>query len=89
VESVKFVAIGLPSCFDFHHFNSYTKEFSISQKVTNFEAIKAELDKCSLLCCRCHREVHGGMHPGYLYLDEDSTGWGEEQIDSNHLMEDL
>lgn len=25
------------------------------------ELLKKEVDKCILLCCRCHREVHAGV----------------------------
>lgn len=58
------------AALDFHHPESFTKEFNISDRMTSFEAIRAELDKTVLLCCRCHREVHDGQHPGYLELDE-------------------
>ena len=44
------------------------KDFTIADlKNSNFERIKPELDKCILLCNRCHAEVHAGMHPT-LYL---------------------
>lgn len=49
------------AAMDFHHLNPEHKDFNISAKITtltNFENIKLELDKCVLLCCRCHREVH-------------------------------
>ncbi len=38
--------------------------------MSSWEMIEKELKKCVLLCCRCHREVHDGLHPGYL---EDET----------------
>ena len=38
--------------------------------MTSWARIVRELDKCVLLCCRCHREVHDGMHPGYLVLED-------------------
>lgn len=69
---------GFPSVFDFHHLDPAQKDYSISQRVVSFAALKEELDKCALLCCRCHREVHEGLHPSYLVLDTDSTGWSEE-----------
>lgn len=73
------------SAFDFHHINPLEKDFTISARMTSWEAIQKELKKCVLLCCRCHREVHDGLHPGYL---EDETtdrggGWDfdERQIE--------
>jgi len=46
---------------DFHHINPLEKDFNISRaKNKKFDSIKNELDKCVLLCNRCHREVEGG-----------------------------
>jgi uncharacterized protein (DUF2237 family) len=55
---------------DFHHTSKWGKDFSISEKMTSWERIKPELDKTVLLCSRCHREVHAGMHPSFLDLDD-------------------
>lgn len=44
--------------FVFHHKNPKEKEFSISGKSWSFDSLKQEVDKCALLCCRCHAEVH-------------------------------
>lgn len=60
-----------PAAMDFHHTDPTTKDFTISQRMTSFAAIKKELDKCVLLCCRCHREVHDGLHPNLLESFED------------------
>jgi hypothetical protein len=47
---------------DFHHLNPKTKEFNFNQlRKAKPEKLQKELDKCVLLCCRCHREVHGGV----------------------------
>ena len=48
---------------EFHHLDPSKKDFSISQvRNTSFnDKIKAELDKCVLLCANCHREVHAGL----------------------------
>lgn len=73
--------VGLPSVYDFHHPVQREKEFTISSKVTTFEAIRRELDKCHLLCARCHREVHEGMHPRFLVrpeLDYGDDSWEPE-----------
>ena len=42
----------------FHHRNPEEKELNISNKVTKWEKLKPELDKCDLLCLNCHGEVH-------------------------------
>lgn len=67
-------ACGYQTCaaaMDFHHTDPTRKDFTISQRMTSFEAIRAELDKCVLLCSRCHREVHDGMHARFLARPDD------------------
>ena len=59
----KCVKCDYSKCFaalDFHHLDPTQKDFSISQnKGTKFtQRIRDELDKCILVCCRCHREIH-------------------------------
>ena len=46
----------------FHHLNPNEKDFSISGKSLAWERIKAELDKCVLLCANCHAETHEAEH---------------------------
>ena len=64
---------GCPDVFEFHHLNPKEKEFSISKDgyCRSFDSIKNEIDKCVLLCCRCHREVH------YLLRKDDSLTYKE------------
>lgn len=47
---------------DLHHVNG-VKKFTFGDHAYrhNFEEIKAELDRCVLICSNCHREVHGGL----------------------------
>ena len=46
----------------FHHLNPSEKDFTIAyMKSWGFDRIKSELDKCILLCTRCHTEVHQGV----------------------------
>jgi len=53
---------------DFHHVNPKNKLFALSSGGLRkpWIVVKAELDKCALLCSNCHRETHGGYHPSYL-----------------------
>jgi len=46
--------------FDFHHRDPEAKEFGISSMghCRSWDKMKAELDKCDLLCSNCHRERH-------------------------------
>ena len=49
------------SCLDFHHVDSSTKEYNVSNiSDASIEKIKKELKKCSCLCANCHRKVHAG-----------------------------
>jgi hypothetical protein len=46
---------------DFHHLDPTTKKFGISgTSKMSFDVLKSELDKCVLLCNRCHAEVEDG-----------------------------
>lgn len=48
----------------FHHRDPSEKDFTIGyEKAWGFDRIKPELDKCVLLCNRCHAEVHQGLVP--------------------------
>lgn len=46
------------AALEFHHLNP--KEKDGLRAHWTFDRNKRELDKCILLCCRCHREVHSG-----------------------------
>jgi len=45
---------------EFHHLDSSSKDFAISSKgyTRSWERVKEELDKCTLICANCHREIH-------------------------------
>lgn len=74
------------SAFDFHHTNgAEEKDFNISDRMTSFEAIRPELDKCVLLCATCHREVHDGMHPQYLFLGDSARSQYDSEDKEGHL----
>ena len=52
-----------PEALEFHHTTDGGKDFGISQSgyTRSWQRVKAELDKCVLLCANCHREVHAGI----------------------------
>lgn len=60
---------------DFHHLDKTQKDFALSHKglTRSWEKVKEEIEKCILVCCRCHREIHHGIHDEYLnnYLISD------------------
>ena len=44
---------------EFHHLDPSKKDFGFSDGTQkSWDLQKLELDKCILLCCRCHAEVH-------------------------------
>lgn len=63
----KCVCCGYHKCLaamDFHHKNPSTKDGYGSGALKShwtFERNRPELDKCELVCVRCHREIHAGM----------------------------
>lgn len=51
------------SALGLHHLNRKDKTFSIGEKgyTRSWEKVKAELDKCILVCANCHREIEAGV----------------------------
>ncbi len=45
----------------FHHRDPSQKDFGISTSIRSWKRVKAELDKCDLVCANCHGEVHDGI----------------------------
>ena len=45
---------------DFHHSSTKEKGFNVSdfRYRVGFEKLKEEIEKCTLLCANCHRELH-------------------------------
>lgn len=48
------------NALEFHHRDPTTKRFAIAggAYTRRWEAVKAELEKCDLICANCHREIH-------------------------------
>lgn len=45
---------------EFHHLDPSQKDFHLGDKghCVSWEKVKAELDKCILVCSNCHKEIH-------------------------------
>ena len=46
-----------PAALDFHHLDPTEKDL-VKFTGVSIEKMKAELDKCILVCSNCHREIH-------------------------------
>jgi len=54
-----------PDALEFHHRDPTEKDPNWKYvRSWSFERTKKELDKCDLLCVRCHREVHWELNMG-------------------------
>ncbi len=44
---------------DFHHPDN-NKEYNISDllNIQSYSKLKIEIDKCQIICCNCHRDLH-------------------------------
>ena len=51
------------AALELHHLDPKTKSFGIGEKgyTRSWLKVKAELDKCILLCANCHREIEAGI----------------------------
>jgi len=53
-----------PAAYAFHHRDPASKAFDLGRRglLRRWEVLLAKVRKCVLLCCRCHAEVHDGLH---------------------------
>lgn len=58
---------------EFHHLDPNEKDFGISTILTrNVASLKAEVNKCILLCANCHAEEHQRLYEaGYSQFNPD------------------
>lgn len=68
IDSIKksgCIICGYKQCSDalvFHHRDLNEKDFSISKGASkSLESVKAEINKCIVICSNCHAEVHAGL----------------------------
>lgn len=56
----------------FHHIEPGAKDFGVSAKgyTRSWDRIKAEIDKCVLLCSNCHAEVHARQLSGETLIEK-------------------
>lgn len=50
-----------PACLDFHHRDTAEKTATVSAMVSNGrspDSIRAEMERCDVLCANCHRKEH-------------------------------
>lgn len=65
------------AALDYHHVDSRTKDNDLSKAMKNgyaWSKIVEEARKCTLVCCRCHREIHDGiteLPKNYVTFNED------------------
>jgi hypothetical protein len=54
-----------PAVFDLHHLDETKKDFGfgVGGITRSWDRLKAEADKCILLCANCHRELHAENVP--------------------------
>ncbi|GAA0204973.1 homing endonuclease associated repeat-containing protein [Halobaculum roseum] len=70
-----------PQCLDFHHRNAAEKDLDVNKTVPfgwSRDRIRAEVDKCDLLCANCHTLEHSDRHTWTERIPNDLLGDGVE-----------
>lgn len=68
------------AALDYHHINSKEKNHALSTAMRNgyaWHKIVEEARKCTIVCCRCHREIHAGV----TSLPRACVRFNEEYVD--------
>lgn len=64
-----------PACLDYHHRDDADKEMTVCAMVTHGyskDRLRAEMEKCVILCANCHRKEH--------YEVPDAVGMGDSEL---------
>ena len=57
---------------EFHHLNPNEKDFGISFNLSRtIEDLRAEVDKCILVCSNCHAEIHQELYEQDLISEDE------------------
>lgn len=68
------------AAFDYHHIDPAEKDHGLFRAMRDghsWSKIVVEARKCTLVCCRCHRELHAGV----VELPNDYAKFNEEYAD--------
>lgn len=49
------------AALQFHHLEPGQKDFQVAEYSRSWERVRAEAEKCLLVCANCHAEVHAGL----------------------------
>jgi sugar phosphate isomerase/epimerase len=79
---------GTPAAFDFHHIHG--KDFNVGSRITfSWDRVVEELSKCVLVCARCHREIHDGLHPQWMgHLEDAADAWDSGIEEAKFLVDE-
>lgn len=71
---------------EFHHVHAETKSFGVSSGgfSRSWLAIRAELQKCVLVCANCHREIEAGLIQKEAVVRLHALFW-KEYLTNNSL----
>ena len=63
---------------DFHHMEPDDKEFCVNKRsigTLGWQRVLDEMEKCAVVCCRCHREIEYGYIPTQKVQKVYETKW--------------
>lgn len=63
-----------PACLEWHHRNPEEKDDVVNMLVQRnrpYDVIEAEMAKCDVLCCNCHRKLHWQLREHSKYASAE------------------